>query len=122
MVSFFHDRRREQDLRGAFGARLWAHLVADVVMSAPLQHVRSLRETSEPARDIAWASPNYPPELRPMDIILQDVRHAFRALIRHPAFAAVAVLTLALGIGANTAIYRSEERRVGKERRVLRAA
>jgi putative ABC transport system permease protein len=37
--------------------------------------------------------------------LLQDVTHAGRALARNPGFATVAILTLALGIGANTAIF-----------------
>lgn len=40
-----------------------------------------------------------------MPTLLQDIRYAFRTLLRNRIFAGVTILTLALGIGANTAIF-----------------
>src|SRR5437879_8157300 len=41
-----------------------------------------------------------------LETLFQDVRHGIRAMLRTPVFTAIAVIVLALGIGANTAICR----------------
>ena len=52
-----------------------------------------------------------------MDAIRQDVRYAIRALLNRPWFSALAVLTLAIGIGVNTVAYSALNALLGKPMR-----
>ena len=105
MIGLFHKNRRDREMAHEFESHLQMHIDDNVRAGMSVEQARREALVKFGSMEAAKESIRETSRLMWIDTALRDVRYALRGLRLNPGFAATAILSLTLGIGASVAIY-----------------
>src|SRR5918993_5365140 len=105
-IKFFRRGRRDDEAAREIASYIAIETDENIArgMSPQAAHDAAVRKFGNTARvreEIYWMN-----TIRPVDTLWQDLKFAMRLLVRDKGFAVAAIVSLGLGIGANTAIFQ----------------